>query len=382
VGWLLQVSHTLPPADLAAAIGEALEASGAARSRIFLVDHDQRRLHPFGPDGEAEGSLEVDATTGGRAYTLERLVTVPTDGGARLWLPLIDGTARFGVVAVDLPDAEPDEASVQAIECVVSLAAELLMTKGNYTDVVEHVRRHRPMSLEAELQRANLPPTALITPQVAVAAILLPAYEVAGDSFDYALNEDRLEVAIIDSVGHELVSSLVSHLVQGSLRNSRRRGLDLPEAYRAADAAVARAFPDMRFATAAFGHLELASGRFRWVSAGHPLPLLVRQGNIAGEAHAVPALPIGLGGTPQVNEVVLGPGDALLLYTDGVTEGGVRGGGRFGLDRLVDLFGRVLLAGLPPAEVVRRLVGAVLEHSAYELHDDTTVVLIQRRDGT
>ena len=79
----------------------------------------------------------------------------------------------------------------------------------------------------------------------------------------------------------------------------------------------------------------------------------------------------------MVNHVDLEPGDSLVVYTDGVTEGGVRGGERFGLDRLVDLLGRVMVEGLPPAELVRRLVSAVLEHTAHELQDDTTVVLVQ-----
>ena len=175
---------------------------------------------------------------------------------------------------------------------------------------------------------------------------------------------------------------MISHLVQGSLRNSRRNGLDIVDAYQVADEALACLYPDQRFATAVFGRLEPDSGRFRWIAAGHPPPLLVRSGRVVGEAPAVPALPIGLrGGTPPVNEVVLEPGDALLLYTDGVTEGGARGGERFGLDRLVDMLGRTLLSGMPPAELLRRLVIAVLEHAAHELHDDMTVVLVQRRTG-
>jgi serine phosphatase RsbU (regulator of sigma subunit) len=134
-------------------------------------------------------------------------------------------------------------------------------------------------------------------------------------------------VAILDSVGHDLDSSLVSHLVQGSLRNSRRRGLDLPAAYTVADEALGDLYPDQRFATAAFGHLDLGSGRFRWISAGHPAPLVVRGTDVAGEAPTVPTTPIGLRHTnaPDVNEVVLDRGDAVVLYTDGVTEGGVRG---------------------------------------------------------
>ena len=76
---------------------------------------------------------------------------------------------------------------------------------------------------------------------------------------------------------------------------------------------------------------------------------------------------------------MLEPGDGLVLYTDGVTEGGARGGERFGLERFVELLDGVLVEGLPPAEVLRRLVKAVLEHTAYELHDDAGIVLVQRR---
>jgi len=106
----------------------------------------------------------------------------------------------------------------------------------------------------------------------------------------------------------------------------------------------------------------------------------VRDGKVIGEPATVPVVPIGLGGVdPPVNEVVLEPGDRLLLYTDGATEGGVPGGEHFGLDRLADLLGRTLLAGLPPAETLRRLVQSVLDHSAYDLRDDTTMVLVEYR---
>lgn len=371
------MSHTLPPVELGDAVGHAFAQLGARSSCIFLTDHDQMSLHPLDP-GADERSFAVDGTVGGRAYTFETKVVVPNGegDGVRVWLPLVNGTARLGVLSVDLDD--PGAVDEAALERLAALAAELVMTKNQYTDVIELTRRQQRMSLEAELQRCTLPPVALLTPRVSIAGLLLPAYDVAGDSFDYALNRRDVEVAVIDSVGHELVSSLISHLVSGSLRNSRRAGLDLAEAYVAADAAVARVFPDLRFATAAFGRLDLRSGCFRWVSAGHPPPIVVRDGRVVGEVETRPVLPIGLGGVdPPVNEVVLDPGDKLLLYTDGAVESGVRGGERFGLDRLVDLLGQNLLDAVPPAELLRRLVTAVLEHSAHELRDDTTLVLVE-----
>jgi serine phosphatase RsbU (regulator of sigma subunit) len=382
--WLLDTSHRAAPADVGRLAGEALRRAGARASGIYLVDHDQSMLHPLasGPGhGGGEGSFPVDGTVGGRAFAHESTVSVALDDGVRLWVPLLDGTARVGVLSVDVDGEEPVDAGQAAlISRCAALVTELIVTKGRYSDVFELVRRHREMTLEAELQRSIVPPVALVTDALAVAGMLLPAYKVAGDTFDYALDEDRLQLAVIDSVGHELESSVLSHLVSGSLRNSRRNGDTLEGAYLQADAAVARVFPDTRFATAAFGSLDLATGSFRWVSAGHPPPLLARRGKATSEVPVKPVVPIGLGGThPHVNEVVLEPGDHLFLYTDGATESGPRGGERFGIERLTDMLGRCLLDGLPLAETVRRLVLAVLEHSEHRLQDDTTVLLVEYR---
>ncbi len=381
LAWLLERSRELAPAAIGTLVDQALGRVGARASCVFLVDHDQVHLQPFGPGAAAHGSQLIRGTIAGRCFALEAVVAVPVGGLTRLWVPLIDGTARLGVLLVDLDDGAPPAARAGA-ERVAALTAELVVSKSQYTDVVELTRRRRPMSLQAEMQRTALPPVALVTSEVAVAGILLPAYEVAGDSFDYALNNDRLDLAVIDSVGHDLESSTVSHVVSSALRNARRNGLDLPETYRTADAALRRLFPNLQFATAAFGYLDLHSGLFRWVSAGHPPPLLIRGGRVVGEATTTPVVPIGLGADEvAVNEVALEAGDALLIYTDGVTEGGVRGTERFGIERLIDLLDRGLLAGLTLAEVVRRLAIGVLDHTAHELHDDLTLLLFKYRQS-
>jgi serine phosphatase RsbU (regulator of sigma subunit) len=384
LAWLLATAHHLPPPELEGAVAEALARIGAVSAHLFLADHEQVSLLPFGPPADGSPSFRIDGTVAGRAFALEMTSSVSTSCGVRLWVPVVDGTARLGVLAVDLtPEGARDAHTQRSVEAVASLAAQLLVTKSEYSDAVELARRNREMSLAAELQRGSLPPLTLATSQVMVAGVLEPAYEVAGDTFDYALNTDMLHVAIIDSVGHDIESAVISHLVQGSLRNSRRCGLDLPDIYVRANEALTTVFSDLTFATAAFGHLDLSSGRFRWVSAGHPPPLLIRDRKVVRQADTVPVLPIGLSNAePRVNELVLDPGDMLLLYTDGVVEGGARGTERFGLDRLTDLLSRNLLADLPPAETLRRLVRAVLEHAAHELHDDLTMVLVEYRAAT
>jgi serine phosphatase RsbU (regulator of sigma subunit) len=381
LAWLLAESHELAPADLAATVSDALARLGAESSCLYLADHDQMSLHPLGPGGDPREAPAVDGTIAGRCYALETVLQVQHGELTRLWVPLVDGTARLGVIAADLPAGLAGDPAVRDSVChVAALAAELVTVKALHSDVIEQVRRRKEMTLQAEMQRGSLPPSALASRNVAVAGMLMPAYEVAGDWFDYALNERELDVAVIDSVGHDLSSAMVSHLVSSALRNARRNGLTLEDAYAAADATLRWVFPTVQFATAALGRLDLADGRFRWISAGHPPPLVVRGGRVVNEVPTRPSLPIGLGGTdPVLNDVVLDPGDYLLLYTDGVTEGGSRGTERFGLDRLADLLPRNLEAGIPNTEVLRRLAGAVLDHAAFELHDDMTFVLVEYR---
>jgi serine phosphatase RsbU (regulator of sigma subunit) len=69
----------------------------------------------------------------------------------------------------------------------------------------------------------------------------------------------------------------------------------------------------------------------------------------------------------------------VLFYTDGLVEGGRRGGPRFGADRLGDLLARAHFEGLACAETVRQLGRRVLEHADYELNDDATMLLVEWR---
>jgi serine phosphatase RsbU (regulator of sigma subunit) len=69
----------------------------------------------------------------------------------------------------------------------------------------------------------------------------------------------------------------------------------------------------------------------------------------------------------------------VLFYTDGLVEGGRRGGSRFGVERLADLLARAHADGAGCAETIRQLGHRVLEHADYELHDDATMLLVEWR---
>ena len=132
-----------------------------------------------------------------------------------------------------------------------------------------------------------------------------------------------------------------------------------------------------RFATGVLARLDLDDGRLRYLCAGHPAPLLLRDGRVVRSLDGGRRPMLGL----EAREVSLGeeqlePGDVLVVYTDGVVEARDAAGEQFGLPRLVDLLEREHAVGTPLPEVVRRLCRALLAHQRGVLQDDATLVLM------
>ena len=267
---------------------------------------------------------------------------------------------------------------------VAGLLAELLATRSLYGDFVERARRPAPLTIPAELQWRLLPPLTFLSPRVAVAGVLAPTTEIAGDSFDYSVNGDIAHVAIVDAMGHGLEATLLSTVAIGTLRNARRRGLGLPETVRVMDAEIESQFGPDKFVTGIVGELDTSSGLWTWITCGHPPALVVRRGRVVKTLDSVVSAPLGLGllgGDPAVGEERLEPGDRLLLYTDGVIEARDAYGAFFGTQRLVEFLSKEAAAGLATPETLRRLNLAILSHQEGALQDDATTVLVEWLSG-
>ena len=222
-----------------------------------------------------------------------------------------------------------------------------------------------------------LPPLTFTNDRVAVAGTLEPAYEIAGDAFDYAVNGDVAHVAILDALAHELEASRMANLAVGSYRHSRRHGLDLLETFTAIHRVVAEQFGAERFVTGQLARLELGTGELTWVNAGHPHPLVWRGGRPLEDLHCETSLPMGLGSVPAgVANVSLEPGDAVLFLTDGVIEARSPDGELFGRSRLARLWLEAGAGGDLPAEMLRKLCHSVLDHQKGRLQDDATLLLL------
>ena len=377
LGHLLDASHDLAPDELVAAVARAGQALDAEDVVIYLVDYEQTVLVPL-PDGTDRTLLEIDATLAGRAFAAIAVQEADTESGRRLWLPLLDGAERLGVLGLTLPSV--DDALRARCSWLATLVAELLITKGQYTDSYFLTRRRQSMNLAAEMQWQLLPPLTFVTPRVVIAGLLEPAYEVAGDAFDYALNGDTAHLAVMDPVGHDLTASVLAAVTVGSYRHSRRAGLGLADTYAAMDQVIAAQFGGERFVTGQLAQLDCVTGRLQWLNAGHPLPLLVRRAKVVDTLACQPVPPLGLGlglGQPEIATAALEPADRVLFYTDGVSEGRNLDGEPFGEARLADLLVRETLAGQPAAETMRRLAHAILAHQGRSPRDDATMVFLE-----
>jgi hypothetical protein len=303
--------HFAGPDDLPELARSAGRDIGAEDTVIYLVDYDQVALIPLAAQSASERVMQVEGTMAGRAFSEITLMSVNGHDGLVVWGPLLDGTDRFGVLEFRFPaGTRADETLFDGCRSIGSLMGEFVVTRSTYGDLIEQTRRRKPMSLPAELQWRQLPPLTFVTPRVAIAGVLVPTDEVAGDSFDYAVNGALAHVAIVDAMGHGLDATLMSAIAIGQLRNSRRRNNDLLETTVAMDRAIAERFGPDKFVTGIVGHLDTNTGVWTWVNCGHPPSLVVRGGRVVKELDLPVNPPLGLlSGDPDVSSERLEPGD-------------------------------------------------------------------------
>jgi serine phosphatase RsbU (regulator of sigma subunit) len=388
---LLRDSHQCHPEDLVDLVATHGAPVGLHDPVIYLADLQQVALvrlprERIRRDIRPTERLEIDTTAIGRVFRHGQPHTAALDDGrCRIWLPLLDGAERLGVlrltISADASGRRVDPVLARRSKRLASLVSLLLVSKRAYSDTLIELTRRDSMSLSAEMQWGLLPPLTFSTSDLVVAGALEPAYQVAGDTFDYGIVDDGVHLALFDAAGHDLASAVVVGLAAAAYRQARRAGRPLPELGTAIDAALAARFGPPDLVTGVLAQFDAGSGRLEWVLRGHPPPVLIRDRKWVKTLTLKPGLPMGIGldRPVDVGTVQLEPGDRLLFYTDGVTEARDADGTEFGLDRLVDFVIRRDADDLPAPETLRRLIRTILDHQHGHLQDDATVLLVEWR---
>lgn len=369
---LIEASTGLLPDTLGAAIVEAGLVLGGRETVVLLVDLEQLLLQPI---AGASDAVAVDGTAAGDAFRGE---TVAFDGD-RIWVAILDSAERIGVLGVVTDDRSAD--ALRGWKALAGLAGELIVAKSRYGDTLSLARRTRPVSLEAELRWSLLPPLTFSSTEILIAGMLEPAYDIAGDAFDYAVNGNRAHIGLFDAMGHGLEACRMANLVLGSYRHSRRTGGSLVDTASAMDAVLLEQYGESRFVTCQMAMLDLGTGQMELTNAGHPPPAVFHLDGTFDELPVEPSPPLGLDLEDRMSMTFrLTEGDVVLFHTDGITEARSSSGAHFGAARLHDMVRRLLDEGVRPAEMIRQVVLAVIEHGR-PLRDDATLVLAGWRLG-
>jgi sigma-B regulation protein RsbU (phosphoserine phosphatase) len=377
---LLHAGHVASGSDLPALANSVMKPLGV-HVVIHLADLEQRALRALVTSpGRANPPMPIEGSLAGRAF----MMVVPTtshEPPGRLWLPLVDGTERLGVLEI-LPaeGLDPEDDTLRrGCDLLASLLGHLIVAKVAYGDTISRSRRSQPLSTAAQLLWRLLPPLTFANGRMVISAILEPCYDVGGDAFDYAVDGDVARLAVIDAVGHGLDAGLTVAVGLSALRAARIAGGGLVEIAAAADEALTGQFADVRFATGVLAELDLDTGTLSYVNAGHPPAVLIRSGRAVAHLQGGRRLPLGLvdGSTAEPATEVLEPGDRVLFYTDGVVEARNADGEAFGVSRLVDVAEKHAAAGLTAPETLRRVSHAIIDHQGGQLQDDATLVLLE-----
>lgn len=215
-----------------------------------------------------------------------------------------------------------------------------------------------------------------------IAGSMEAAKYVGGDFYDFfRIDEDHLAVAIGDVSGKGVPAALFMAVTKYLLEGQTHPGRDPASVLASVNISLCRNNDENMFVTVWLGVLELSTGRLTYCSAGHNPPVVAREGSAPELLHSKVCLVLGAREKAKYvsSEIVLNPGDRILLYTDGITEANDNYEGFYGTDRLVEVVGGC--ADLDPEDQIRAVTDDVTRFTnGAEQFDDMTLLLV-RYDG-
>jgi sigma-B regulation protein RsbU (phosphoserine phosphatase) len=250
----------------------------------------------------------------------------------------------------------------------------------------------RDLGAAAKIQRTFRPAAAPGIPGAEFAWCYRPCDELAGDGLNVIpLGGGRVGLYVLDVSGHGVAAALLSVTLSrllsppsdpSTILLGDRAGRDPPDPTPPAEVAdrLNRLFPydgtTEQFATLLYGVLDVATGHFRYVSAGHPGPLHLPAGGPPVLLDS-PGFPIGLAGEPYGERTVrLAAGDRLYLYSDGVPDAMNPEGQRFGDARLAEAVCRGRAA--PLQEGMAALASGITDWQRDgKPHDDISILGVE-----
>jgi serine phosphatase RsbU (regulator of sigma subunit) len=366
----IQVFDVVPPPVLPEQLVAEAQRIAQVPVALYVVDIDGTHLlHMAGPDRlgqtiEAPLAIGPELDADGLSQLRQQLATHRGTEVIALWLR---GRVNGVMIAFGRPSEPLTELARQA-SAAITLA-------DRYTDAFAQAQRRKQPKAAAEIQQSLLPPRIIRVTGGEVAGNVLPSYEVAGDWFDVIENADGIWITVADGLGGSTRAAASSAVALGALRASRRSGAGISEALIVMHQTL-REMPGPRAEmTAVATRWDPATKELTVANCGHVAPVILRAG--AEVEHLSAPQAHGLGGRaspkPVEKSTSLGPGDRLVIVSDGVIKSGE---GKAGLGAEGVVQAALRSERETAADTVREVHKAVLAASDGELADDATAVCL------
>ena len=261
----------------------------------------------------------------------------------------------------------------------------LLMFVVLLLELADRVVMKRDLEIAKDIQAWLLPGAPLQIPGYQIAYATRPANTVAGDYYDVilrpgrTLSEDRFLFVVADVAGKSIPAAMLMATFQASLRTLSTGGAALAELVAGVNRyACSNTQGGVRFTTAFFAELDVATGDVVYVNAGHNVPIL-RKKSGAVERLEAGGIPVGIfAESPyQLGTTRLEDGDWLVIFTDGVVEAVNAKEEEYGEPELIRLVDRG--SGAAPAELLHNLLTELDRFVGNTpQHDDITCLLLKR----
>ncbi|RMH21434.1 MAG: hypothetical protein D6696_05755 [Acidobacteria bacterium] len=247
-------------------------------------------------------------------------------------------------------------------------------------ELVDRLRVRDELEVARQLQRQLLPRRLSDPPGYRVAHSARTANEIGGDYYDLLPLEDgRMAIAVGDASGHGIAAGLVMAIANAAFKTAVDVDPEPAHVLESVNRVLCRTGSKRAYMSLFYGVLDPEEGRLRYACAGHPYPMLRRTDGSVEELGAG-ALPLGMrrDAAWSCGEATIGPGETLVLYSDGLPEAiGGRHDDAFGFDRLH----RLVAEGGPPRYLHDRILVAVEAFlGERQLTDDLTLLVLARDD--
>lgn len=202
------------------------------------------------------------------------------------------------------------------------------------------MKNEAELSVAANIQKSMLPCIFPAFPSRAdfdIYATMAPAKEVGGDFYDFFMVDDNhIAIVMADVSGKGVPAALFMVIGKTLIKDHTKPGRDLGDVFTEVNNILCESNSEGLFITAFEGVLDLVTGKFDFVNAGHEMPFISRHGAAFQTHRLQPGFVLaGMGGiTYQSGSITFNPGDKIYLYTDGVTEATNSSLELFGMEQL------------------------------------------------